>query len=67
MRIPVLQHLQITAPLMLVTPALLFARGRAAAGAAPQRPSPPVGFMLVELWPAQRTRFVFGLTVKACD
>ena len=65
--IPVLQHLQIAAPLMLVAPALHFARGRAAAGAAPQQPAPPVGCMLVELWPAQRTRFMFGLTVKACD
>ncbi len=23
--------------------------------------------MPVELWPAQRTRFMFGLTVKACN
>ncbi len=65
--IPVAHHLQSAAPLMLVTPALHFARGRAAAGAAPQQPAPPVGGMLVELWPAQRTRFMFGLTVKACD
>ena len=65
--IPVLHHLQIAAPLKLVAPALHFARGRAAAGAAPQQPAPPVGCMLVELWPAQRTRFMFGLTVKACD
>ena len=63
----ILQHLQIAAPLMLVAPALHFARGRAAAGGAPQQPAPPVGCMLVELWPAQRTRFMFGLTVKACD
>ena len=61
------QHLQIAAPLMLVSPALHFARGRAAAGAAPQHPAPPVGCMLVELWPAQRTRFMFGFTLKACD
>ncbi len=52
---------------MLVTPALHFARGRAVAGAAPQQPAPPLGCMLVEVWPAQRTRFMFGLTVKACD
>jgi hypothetical protein len=65
--IPVLQQLQIAAPLMLVTPALHFARGRAAAGAARQHPAPPVGCMIVQLWPAQRTRFMFGLTVKACD
>jgi hypothetical protein len=65
--IPVLQHLQIAAPLMLVTPALHFARGRAAAGAAPQHPAPPVGCMMVQLWPAQRTRFMFGFTLKACD
>jgi hypothetical protein len=63
----ILQHLQIAAPLKLVTPALHFACGRAAAGAAPQQPAPPVGCMLVELWPAQRTRFMFGLTLKACD
>jgi hypothetical protein len=65
--IPVLQHLQIAAPLMLVTPALHFARGRAAAGAAPQHPAPPLGCMMVQLWPAQRTRFMFGFTLKACD
>ena len=65
--IPVLQHLQIAAPLMLVTPALHFARGRAAAGAAPQHPAPPVGCMIVQLWPAQCTRFMFGFTLKACD
>jgi hypothetical protein len=65
--IPVLQHHQIAAPLMLVTPALHFARGRAAAGTAPQHPSPPVGCMVVQLWPAQRTRFMFGFTLKACD
>ncbi len=63
----ILQHLQIAAPLMLVTPALHFARGRAAAGAAPQQPAPPLGCMLVEVWPAQRTRFMFGFTLKACD
>ncbi len=67
MCIPVLQHHQIAAPLMLVTPALHFARGRAAAGTAPQHPSPPVGCMVVQLWPAQRTRFMFGFTLKACD
>jgi hypothetical protein len=68
--IPVVQHLQIcgfAAPLMLVTPSLHFARGRAAAGATPQHPAPPVDRMLVELWPAQRTRFMFGFTLKACD
>ena len=65
--IPVVHHLQIAAPLMLVTPALHFARGRAAAGAAPQHPAPPVGYMQVKLWPAQRTRFMFGFTLKACD
>ncbi len=65
--IPVVQHLQIAAPLRLVTPALHFARGRAAAGAAPQHPAPPVGCMIVQLWPAQRTRFMFGFTLKACD
>ena len=63
----ILQHLQIAAPLMLVTPLLHFARGRAAAGAAPQHPAPPVGCMIVQLWPAQRTRFMFGFTLKACD
>jgi hypothetical protein len=67
MRIPVGQHLQIAAPLMLVTPLLHFARGRAAAGAAPQRPAPPVGCMTVQLWPTQRTRFMFGFSLKACD
>jgi len=66
-RIPVLHRLQIAAPLMLVTPALHFARGRAAAGSAPQHPAPPVGCMMVELWPAQCTRFMFGFTLKACD
>ena len=65
--IPVVQHLQIAAPLMLMSPALHFARGRAAAGAAPQHPAPPVGCMIVQLWPAQRTRFMFGFTLKACD
>jgi hypothetical protein len=65
--IPVVHHLQIAAPLMLLTPALHFARGRAAAGSAPRHPPPPVGCMLVELWPAQRTRFMFGFTLKACD
>jgi hypothetical protein len=65
--IPIAQHLQIAAPLMLVSPALHFARGRAAAGAAPQHLAPPVGCMAVELWPAQRTRFMFGFTLKACD
>jgi hypothetical protein len=65
--IPFVQHLQIAAPLILVTPALHFARGRAAAGAAPQQPAPSVGCMQVELWPAQRTRFMFGFTLKACD
>ena len=63
----ILQHLQIAAPLMLVSPALHFARGRAAAGAAPQHPAPPVGCIIVQLWPAQRTRFMFGFTLKACD
>jgi hypothetical protein len=52
---------------MLVSSALHFARGRAAAGALPQQPAPPVGCMQVELWPAQRTRFMFGFTVKTCD
>ena len=65
--IPVVHQLQIDAPLLLVKSALCFARGRAAAGAAPQHPAPPVGCMLVELWPAQRTRFMFGFTIKACD
>jgi hypothetical protein len=65
--IPVVQHLQIAAPLMLVSPALHFARGRAATGAAPQHPAPPVGCIIVQLWPAQRTRFMFGFTLKACD
>ncbi len=64
MCIPVAHHLQISPPLMLLTSALHFARGP---GAPPQQPAPPVGCMLVELWPAQRTRFMFGLTVKACD
>ncbi len=67
MCIPVVQQLQIAAPLILLTPALHFARGRAAAGAAPQLPAPPVGCMIVQLWPAQRTRFMFGFTIKACD
>jgi hypothetical protein len=67
MRIPVGQHLQIAAPLMLVTPLLHFARGRAAAGAAPQRPAPPVGCMTVQVWPTQRTRFMSGFSLKACD
>jgi hypothetical protein len=44
---------------MLITPALHLARGRAAAGA------PPVGRMPVEIWPSQRTRFMFGFTLKA--
>ncbi len=65
--IPIVQHLQIAAPLMLVSPALHFARCRAAAGAAPQHPAPPVRCMMVQLWPAQRTRFMFGFTLKACD
>ena len=63
----ILQHLQIAAPFMLVSHTLHFARGRAAAGAAPQHPSPPVGCMIVQLWPAQRTRFMFGFTLKTCD
>jgi hypothetical protein len=67
MRIPFLHHLQIAAPLMLVTPALHFARGRAAAGAPPYQPPPPVGGMQVALFAAQRVRFMFGFTVKACD
>ena len=67
MCIPVLQHLQIAAPFKLVAPALHFARGRAAAGAAPQQPAPPVGCIIVQLLPAQRTRFMFGFTLKACD
>ncbi len=68
-RIPLAQHLQSAAPLMLVAPALHFARGLAAAGATPQQlaAAPHVSCMLVELWLAQRTRFMFGLTVKACD
>jgi hypothetical protein len=66
-RIPVKCHLQISAPLMLVTPALQFARGRAAAGAAPQQPAPFIGCMQFALFAAQRVRFMFGLTVKACD
>jgi hypothetical protein len=66
-RIPVMHHIQIAAPLMLVTSALRFARGRAATGARLQQPAPPVGCMLVELWPAQRARFMFGFTLKACD
>jgi hypothetical protein len=65
--IPIMQQLQIAAPLKLVTPLLHFARCRAAAGAAPQQPAPPVGRMMVQLWPAQRTRFMFGFTLKACD
>jgi hypothetical protein len=65
--IPVVHHLQSATPLMLLTPALHFARGRAAAGAAFQQPAPPVGCMLVEVWPAQHTRFMFGFTLKACD
>ena len=65
--IPVMHHLQTAAPLMLVTSALHFARGRAAAGAPPQQPAPPVSCMLVKLWAAQRTRFMFGFTLKACD
>jgi hypothetical protein len=67
MHIPVVWLHQIVAPLMLVKAALRFALGRAAAGAAPQHPAPPIGCMQVALWPAQRTRFMFGLTVKACD
>jgi hypothetical protein len=67
-RIPLAQHLQIAAPLMLVAPALHFARGRAKAGApASHQPALTVVCMTDELWPAQRTRFMFGLTVKACD
>jgi hypothetical protein len=62
-----IQFMTITAPLMLVTRALHLARGRAAAVAPPQQPAPPIGCMLVELWPAQRTRFMFGFTLKACD
>jgi hypothetical protein len=66
MCIPVARHLQISSPLMLLTSALHFARGP---GAPPQQlaAAPPVGCMLVKLWPAQRTRFMFGLAVKACD
>jgi hypothetical protein len=67
MHIPIVWLHQIVAPLMLVSPALHFARSRAAAGAAPQHPAPPVGCMIVQLWPAQRTRFMFGFTLKACD
>jgi hypothetical protein len=66
-RIPVVQLLQIAAPLMLITPALHFARGRAAAGAPPQHPAPPVDCTRVELLLAQRTRFMFGFTLKACN
>jgi hypothetical protein len=53
---------------MLVTPALHFALGRAVTGAqALQRPAPSVGCMPDELWPAQRTRFMFGFTLKTCN
>jgi hypothetical protein len=66
--LPVPRQIQImTAPLMLVTRALHLARSRAAAVAPPQQPAPPIGCMLVELWPAQRTRFMFQFTLKACD
>ena len=63
-RIPVVHHLQIAAPLMLVTSALHVARGRAAAaaGVAPHWPPPPVA-----LFAAQRVRFMFGFTVNVCD
>jgi hypothetical protein len=61
--IPVVHHLRIAAPLMLVKSALHYARGRsaAAAGAAPHCPP-----LHVALFAAQRVRFMFGLTVKAC-
>ncbi len=67
MRIPVLHRVQIAAPLMLIKPALRYERGRAAPGTALHQPQPTLGCMQVALWPAQRVRFMFGFTVKACD
>ena len=64
--IPVQHHLQIAAPLMLIEPALHFARGRAASGTALHQLPPPLGRMQVALFAAQRTRFMFGFTLKAC-
>ncbi len=60
--IPVVHHLRIDAPLMLVKSTLHYARGRsaAAAGAAPHGPP-----LHVALFAAQRVRFMFGLAVKA--
>jgi hypothetical protein len=66
-RIPVRKYLRIDATLMLIKRALHFARGRAAAGNALHQPPPTLGCMQVALWPAQRARFMFGFTVKACD
>ncbi len=66
MRIPIVNYLQIDSTLMLVKPALHFARSRAAAGNALHQTPPPLGCMQVALCPAQRARFMFGFTVKAC-
>jgi hypothetical protein len=69
-RILVVQHLQIAAPLMLVKAALRFARSRAAPGTALHQPpmaSPSVGCTQVALFAAHRVRFMFGFTAKVCD
>jgi hypothetical protein len=64
--LPVVHLHQISAPLHLVRTALLAASCRAAAATALHRPPPPVHFQQVSLWPAQRARFMCGLTAAAC-
>ena len=66
-RVPVVQHLQIVAPLMLVAPALRVARGRAAPGTALHQPPLPIGYMQVAFWAAQRARFMPSFTLAACN
>jgi hypothetical protein len=63
LRVPFVFHLQIVSPLVLIKPALSFARGRAAL----HQPPSPFGCVQVALWPSQRVRFMFGFAVKACD
>ena len=67
LRVPFVCHLQIVSPLMLVKPALTFARVHAALSTALHQPPSPFGCVQVALWPSQRVRFMFGFAVKACD
>ena len=66
LHIPVAQRFQIDVPLILIKTALSFARSRGAPGTALHQPPPPIGCMQIALWPAQRVRFMFGFTARAC-